>query len=153
MTRQAERRTRQDYTPQVRPRELRQDGRTRLSPSTPEVLSTKFQVTILPTTNGRADIVAAVTKQRIRIIRVKIVQPSSDGQHFFELYFGTGTNIQTDVSKAIDILDVRDLSSGSTRTYSRGDGPIGAVGEPLSTQAIVAPTTTQYCFVEYPLER
>ena len=69
---------------------------------------------------------------RIRLIRVKVVQPESDGSHSCELYFGTAGSLATDPSRAVDILGVPDLGTVSSRTYLREQGPRGLRGEPLS---------------------
>ena len=69
---------------------------------------------------------------RIRLIRVKVVQPESDGRHLFELFFGTAGSLATDPSRAVDILAVPDEGTASTRAYQREQGPRGLRGEPLS---------------------
>ena len=69
---------------------------------------------------------------RIRLIRVKVVQPDSDGRHTFELFFGKAGSLATDPSRAVDILAVPDEGTVSTRAYQRDQGPRGLRGEPLS---------------------
>ncbi len=69
---------------------------------------------------------------RIRLIRVKVVQPESDGRHLFELFFGTAGSLATDPSRAVDILGVPDKGTVSSRAYLREQGPRGLRGEPLS---------------------
>ena len=69
---------------------------------------------------------------RIRLIRVKVVQPESDGRRLFELYFGTAGSLATDSTRAVDILGVPDQGAVSSRTYLREQGPRGLRGEPLS---------------------
>lgn len=69
---------------------------------------------------------------RIRLIRVKVVQPDSDDRHSFELYFGTAGSLATDPTRAVDILRVPDMGTVSSRTYPREQGPRGLRGEPLS---------------------
>ena len=69
---------------------------------------------------------------RIRLIRVKVVQPESDDPHLFELYFGTAGSLATDPSRAVDILRVPDSGAVSSRAYLREQGPRGLRGEPLS---------------------
>ena len=69
---------------------------------------------------------------RIRLIRVKVVQPQSDGRHLFELFFGTAGSLATDPSRAVDILGVPDKGTVSSRTYLREQGPRGLRGQPLS---------------------
>ena len=69
---------------------------------------------------------------RIRLIRVKVVQPAPDGRHSCELFFGTAGSLATDPSRAVDILAVPDEGTSSTRNYHREQGPRGLRGEPLS---------------------
>ena len=69
---------------------------------------------------------------RIRLIRVKVVQPEPDDRHTFELFFGTAGSLATDPSRAVDILGVPDQEAVSSRTYLREQGPRGLRGEPLS---------------------
>ena len=82
---------------------------------------------------------------RIRLIRVKVLQPDSDGRHLFELYFGTAGSLATDSSRAVDILGVPDLGTVSSRAYPREQGPRGLRGEPLSFRwrGDRPPTTTR----------
>ena len=69
---------------------------------------------------------------RIRLIRVKVVQPEPDGRHSFELFFGTAGSLATAPWRAVDILAVPDKGTASTRAYHREQGPRGLRGEPLS---------------------
>ena len=69
---------------------------------------------------------------RIRLVRVKVIQPVSDERHLCEIYFGTAGNLITDPSRAVDILAVPDSGTASTRAFPRDQGPRGRRGEPLS---------------------
>ena len=81
---------------------------------------------------GRQTILTPSKGYRIRLIRVKVVQPVADGRHSCELYFGTAGSLATDPSRAVDIVAVPDKGTASTRTYHREQGPRGLRGEPLS---------------------
>ncbi len=81
---------------------------------------------------GRQTILTPAKGYRIRLIRVKVVQPVSDNRHSCELYFGTAGSLATDPSRAVDILAVPDEGTASTRTYHRDQGPRGLRGESLS---------------------
>ena len=96
----------------------------------PFVLRTA-EVTV-PGRRGRQTVLDPSKGYRIRLLRVKIVQPDADGRHMCELYFGTAGSLATDPSRAVDILAVPDVGTASTRTYQRDQGPRGLRGEPLS---------------------
>ena len=81
---------------------------------------------------GRQTILTPSKGYRIRLIRVKVVQPVADGRHMCELYFGTAGSLATDPSRAVGILEVPDSGAVSTRAYLREQGPRGLRGEPLS---------------------
>lgn len=81
---------------------------------------------------GRHTILAPTKGYRIRLVRVKVIQPESDGRHLCELYFGTAGNLITAPDRAVDILAVPDKGTVSTRAYPRDQGPRGRRGEPLS---------------------
>ena len=90
-------------------------------------------VEVTPTRRrGRQTILSPAKGYRIRLVRVKVIQPQADGRHLCEVYFGTAGSLITDPSRAIDILAVPDSGSASTRAYLRGQGPRGRRGEPLS---------------------
>ena len=74
---------------------------------------------------GRQTILTPSKGYRIRLVRLKVVQPASDDRHLCEVYFGTGGSLITDPSRAIDILAVPDGGSVSTRAYPREQGPRG----------------------------
>ena len=81
---------------------------------------------------GRHTILAPAKGYRIRLVRVKVVQPEADGRRLCEIYFGTAGNLITDPARAVDILAVPNRGTASTRTYPRDQGPRGRRGEPLS---------------------
>ena len=84
------------------------------------------------TSNTRETLVTPSKGKRIRLLRVRVIQEQADGRHLWELYYGTGADITTDASKAVDILDVPNLGEVSTRTFLRAHGPRGARDEVLS---------------------
>ena len=87
---------------------------------------------------------------RIRLIRVKVVQPAPDGRHSCELYFGTAGSLATDPSRAVDILVAPDDGTGSTRAYHREQGPRGRRGEPLSLRWRGKPPSKEHrVIIEY----
>ncbi len=146
---------RTDYAPAVRPRAARQEGQRRLTPGYLDDLSdTKFKFFDDPgSLTTRQTLLTPSTGKRIRLIRVAIIQGASDGLHFAEVYFGTGSAISTNPDKAIDYVRVPDLSEGATRSWGRGAGPVGAKNEVLSIRWTVAPTTAHKIIVEYTEER
>ena len=81
---------------------------------------------------GRHTILAPAKGYRIRLVRVKVIQPVSDGRHLCEIYFGMAGSLVTDPPRAVDILAVPDKGTVSTRTFLRDQGPRGRRGEPLS---------------------
>ena len=147
--------SRSDYTPSVRPRAAREDGRRRLTPGYLEDLSdTKHHYTIVALgVTTRENLVTPSTGFALRLIRVKLVQDVADGLRFFEVYFGTGTDIVTDQTKAIDVLSVPNLGEATTRTWGRGTGPVGAREERLSIRPTSATGVTHRVLIEYTVER
>lgn len=145
---------RRDYAPSVRARAARQDGLRRYTPGYLEDLTdTKFRYVAGNTTTTRQTILIPTPGKRLRIVRITLSQTSTDGAHWAEIYFGTGTNISTTPSKAIDIVRVPDLSEGATRTWARGTGPAGTKSDVLSLRWTAAPTTTHAVIIEYTEER
>ena len=99
---------------------------------------------------GRHTILTPTKGYRIRLARVKVVQPEPDGRHLCEIYFGTAGNLITEPSRAVDILAVPDRGTASTRAYSREQGPRGKRGEPLSLRwRGRRPSTTHKVIIEY----
>ena len=99
---------------------------------------------------GRQTILEPTKGYRIRLVRVKVIQPEPDDRHLCEVYFGTAGSLITDPSRAVDILAVPDSGSASTRTYQRGRGPRGRRGEPLSFRwRNRAPSTDHKVIIEY----
>ena len=147
--------TRNDYTPSVRARAARQDGQRRLTPGYLDDLSdTKTTYIVLAASStSRVTLVTPATGRVMRIIRVEISQVSVDGLHYFEVYFGTGTDVTTNASKAIDLVRVPDQGQGATRSWARGAGPVGGKNEVLSIRAQVSAASSHKVLVEYTEER
>ena len=96
--------------------------------------------TILPPAPGR----------RIRFIRAKVLQDSSEGRHLWELFFGDAGNIITAPNRAIDIIAVPDLGSAATRTFPKDQGPRGRTNEVLSGRwRGTAPASAHKVVIEY----
>jgi hypothetical protein len=88
--------------------------------------------------------------RRIRVIRTKVLQDTSDGHHLWELYFGDAPNMITGVHKGIDILTIPDSGSGTTRVYHRRQGPRGLRNEVLSGRwRGFAPDNPHKIIIEY----
>ena len=99
---------------------------------------------------GRHTILTPTKGYRLRLLRVKVVQPQSDGRHMCEIYFGTASTMVTEPSRSVDILAVPDKGAASTRTYERGQGPRGLRGEPLSLRWRGRPPSTDHkVIIEY----
>lgn len=99
---------------------------------------------------GRHTILEPAKGYRIRLLRVKIIQPATDGRHLCEIYFGTAGSLITDPSRAVDILAVPNRGAAATRTYPRGQGPRGRRGEPLSLRwRGRRPVTPHKVIIEY----
>ena len=99
---------------------------------------------------GRHTILTPTKGYRIRLARVKVVQPEADGRHLCEIYFGTAGNLITEPSRAVDILAVPDRGTASTRAYPRDQGPRGKRGEPLSLRwRGRRPSTPHKVIIEY----
>ena len=84
------------------------------------------------TVTDRQTVLAPSKGYRIRLVRVRVLQEKPDGRHLWELYFGEGRTLISDLKKGIDILSVPNNGSDSTRTYLRGEGPQGLRDEVLS---------------------
>ena len=103
-----------------------------------------------PRRRGRQTILTPAKGYRIRLLRLKVVQPQSDGRRLCEIYFGTAGSLITDPSRAVDILVVPDGGTAATRTYLREQGPRGRRGEPLSLRWRGRPPTTDHkIIIEY----
>lgn len=99
---------------------------------------------------GRHTIQAPAKGYRIRLARVKVVQPESDGRHLCEIYFGTAGSLISEPSRAVDILAVPDKGTASTRAYPRDQGPRGKRGELLSLRwRGRRPSTAHKVIIEY----
>ena len=110
----------------------------------------RIKVLDASTDTDRQTILSPSSGFRIRFIRAKVLQDSSDGRHLWELFFGDAGNIITAPNRAIDILAIPDAGSAATRTYQRDQGPRGNIGEVLSgCWRGTAPTTVHKIVVEY----
>ncbi len=148
-------RPRSEYTPAVRPRSARQDGLRRYTPGYLEDLSDTMSLFFSDPgrSTDRQTLLRPSRGKRLRLINLTIVQTTSDGLHFCELYFGEGASIGANERKAVAIVRVSDVGQGSTRTWGRGAGPAGARNEPLSIRWTYAPATSHKLIVEYTEER
>ena len=147
--------TRADYTPGVRPRAARQDGQRRMTPGYLDDLS-DTKSTFFSDPGGstvRQTLLTPSVGKRVRLIQVSVAQVGSDGVHYAELYFGTGTTIADNPTKAIGYARVPDNGEGSSRAWGRGAGPVAAKNQVLSIRWTVAPATSHKVIVEYTEER
>ena len=102
------------------------------------------------TSSARETIVRPNKGRRIRLIRARVVQESADGRRHYEVYFGTGSDIAADPSKAIDTLEVPELGEAATRTFAREEGPRGRRDEVLSGRwSGGAPARAHLLIIEY----
>ena len=102
------------------------------------------------TDTSRQTLLAPSKGFRVRFIRVKVLQDSSDGRHLWELFFGDAGNMITAPNRSIDVLAVPDAGNAATRTFSRNQGPRGKKDEVLSGRwRGVAPTSTHKIIIEY----
>lgn len=108
-------------------------------------------VEVMPSNRrGRLTLLTPTKGYRIRLVRVKVVQPEADGRHLCEVYFGTAGNLISEPSRAVDILAVPDRGTASTRAYPRDQGPRGKRGEPLSLRwRGRRPSTQHKVIIEY----
>ena len=98
----------------------------------------------------RQTILSPSAGRRIRFIRTKLLQVSSDGRHLWELFFGEAGNMITAPNRAIDVLAVPDLGSAATRTFKNYEGPSGKRDEVLSGRwRGTAPTSVHKIVIEY----
>lgn len=122
----------------------------RLSPR-PRAYVVKLNAHDSNTSNTREAIATPAKGKRIQLIRVRVIQETTDGRKLYEVYFGTGANITTNPAKAVEVLDIPDLGEDSTRTFLRDEGPRGLRDEVLSGRwaSSPAPTTVHKVMVEY----
>ena len=110
----------------------------------------KIRVLDASTSTSRQELLAPEPGHRIRFIRAKVLQDTSDGRHLWELFFGEAGNIITAPNRAIDILAVPDQGSDATRTFLRDEGPRGKQDEVLSGRwRGTAPASVHKIVVEY----
>ena len=102
------------------------------------------------TSNLRETIARPAKGKRIRVLRVRAVQETTEGRFLYEVYFGTGATIDADPAKAVDTLDIPEAGEASTRIYPRDEGPRGLRDEALSGRwAGTAPNGVHKIIVEY----
>ena len=110
----------------------------------------KVKVVDASTDTSRQTILSASPGRRIRFIRAKVLQDSSDGRHLWELFFGDAGNMITAPNRSIDVLAVPDVSSAATKTFLRDQGPRGKRDEVLSGRwRGTAPTTVHKIVIEF----
>jgi len=98
----------------------------------------------------RQTILSPSPGKKLRFIRAKVLQESSDGRHLWELFFGAAGNMITAPNRAIDVLAVPDSGSTATRTFLRDQGPKGKRDEVLSGRwRGTAPTSVHKLIIEY----
>ena len=98
----------------------------------------------------RQELLAPSPGRRLRFVRAKVLQESSDGRHLWELFFGDAGNMITAPNRAIDILAIPDVGSAATRTFLRREGPLGKRDEVLSGRwRGTAPTAVHKIAIEY----
>ncbi len=98
----------------------------------------------------RQTILSPSPGKKLRFIRAKVLQESSDGRHLWELFFGDAGNMITAPNRAIDVLAVPDSGSAATRTFLRDQGPKGKRDEVLSGRwRGTAPTSVHKIIIEY----
>ncbi len=98
----------------------------------------------------RQTILSPAQGKRLRFMRAKVLQQSSDGRHLWELFFGDAGNMITAPNRAIDVLAVPDSGSAATRTFLRDQGPTGKRDEVLSGRwRGTAPTSVHKIIIEY----
>ena len=98
----------------------------------------------------RQTILSPSPGKKLRFIRAKILQESSDGRHLWELFLGDAGNMITAPNRAIDVLAVPDSGSAATRTFLKDQGPKGKRDEVLSGRwRGTAPTSVHKIIIEY----
>ena len=98
----------------------------------------------------RQELLAPSPGRRVRFVRAKVLQETSDGRHLWELFFGDAGNIITAPNRAIDVLAIPDVGSAATRAFLRREGPRGKRNEVLSGRwRGTAPTFVHKIVIEY----
>ena len=110
----------------------------------------RIKVVDASTNIDRQELLAPSPGHRLRFVRAKVLQESSDGRHLWELFFGDAGNIITTPNRAIDILAIPDVGSADTRTFLRREGPRGKPNEVLSGRwRGSAPASVHKIVIEY----
>lgn len=98
----------------------------------------------------RQTILSPSSGKKLRLIRAKLLQQSSDGRHLWELFLGDAGNMITAPNRAIDVLAVPDSGSAATRVFLKDQGPMGKRDEVLSGRwRGTAPTSVHKIVIEY----
>ena len=102
------------------------------------------------TDTGQQTILTPRPGRRIRFIRTKVLQDTSEGRFLWELYFGDAPNMITGPNKGIDILAVPDSGATATRVFRIRQGPRGQRNEVLSGRwRGFAPSNPHKIIIEY----
>ena len=110
----------------------------------------RIKVIDASTSVDRQELLVPSLGRRLRFVRVKVLQESSDGRHLWELFFGDAGNIITAPNRAIDILAIPDVGSAASRTFLRQEGPRGKRDEVLSGRwRGTAPSSVHKIVIEY----
>lgn len=104
------------------------------------VLATTSVITGTETT--RATLLTPTSGTRVRIISISAMTGAASSDNTIEFYFGTGTNIDSDATKAIARGTVsrnitNNTSTNLEKVFPDGLGPLGLVDEVVSTRAEV----------------
>lgn len=87
---------------------------------------------------------------KIRFIRTKLLQDTSEGRFLWEVYFGDAPNMITGPNKGIDVLAVPDSGATATRVFRKSQGPRGKQNEVLSGRwRGFAPSNPHKIIIEY----
>lgn len=123
-----------------------------LRPDVPELLGSETK-TVTQKTAGtsttKATMLTPTTGKRIRIISASMVNLSATGAEF-EIYFGTGANIDADVTKAIvSAWCDSDYVSSQFHAWPTGTGPLGVANEVVSIRTSADITTYGRVTISY----
>lgn len=134
---------------------MRELGQRRLSPGyLTDISDTQFKALNAGNPgNTRETLVTPRKRFRLRLVRLQVIQGAADGRRTAEVYFGSGANLFTTPSKAVDFLIILDQSQASTRSWERGTGPVGLVDEVLSIRLAATTTIVNTAVVEFTEER
>lgn len=99
--------------------------------------------------NTRATAITPTSGKKVRIISVECLNVSATGTRL-ELYFGTGTSIGINPTKAIvsPHLDV-DFEPNYGQSWPDGGGPVGDAGEVVSIRTGADLGANSVCIIHY----